>query len=162
MKGTIAVATVFAASLATAAEITSLRAAQMWPWSTDVRIRYALSDVFAPVDLKVSVSNDGKPLDLPEELIRGQLRDITGDGERTLTFDPIAAFGTEVTALADLKVRLELSSAGSGDPDEALYKVFDLNVGSCTDVTRRDLLAGRWGSRRVTSVQEPSFRSKTL
>ena len=145
---------------ADAAEITSLRAEQMWPWSTDIRIRYSLSDVFAPVDLKVSVSNDGKPLDLPEELVRGQLRDITGDGERTLTFDPIAAFGTEVTALADLKVRLELSSAGSGDPDEALYKVFDLNDGSCTDVTRRDLLAGRWGSFETDyAAVAPGFSS---
>ena len=41
------------------------------------------------MDVKVSVSNDGKPLDLKEDLIRGQLKDITGDGERTLTFDPL-------------------------------------------------------------------------
>ena len=73
--------------------------------------------------------------------------------------DPAKAFGTARAALTDLQIRIELSDS-AGNIDEALYRIYDLNDGSCTDVTRRDLLNGRWGAIETDyKAIDPSFET---
>ena len=134
----------FAVFGAQAVTVKSVTANQDWPWSTDIKVKYVLSDVSDPVDLTVTAMNGATALPVPAKAIKGDLYGIVSD-KGTLTIDPVAAFGTAQAALADL--RIEVSAAASpANINEALYKIFDLATGDCTDVTRKDLLNGKWGS----------------
>ena len=59
MKRTISIFAVLliAANAVSAARVESVAASQQWPWSTDIKVKYTLSDVTSPVDLKVSALN---------------------------------------------------------------------------------------------------------
>ena len=60
-----------------AATVESVAASQQWPWSIDIKVKYTLSDVTSPVDLKVSAINEGKSLAVPRNAISGDLYGIT-------------------------------------------------------------------------------------
>lgn len=121
---------------------------QQWPWSTDVKVEYSLSGVGAahPVDISVRAFNDG--VELPSAnlnaAITGDRYGIT-DAVGSLTIDPVKAFGTSQVALGSFTVQLSLS-ASSANIGEVLYKIYDLTSGGYTDVTRADLLNGKYGS----------------
>ena len=141
-----------------AATVESVAASQQWPWSIDIKVKYTLSDVTSPVDLKVSAINEGKSLAVPRNAISGDLYGITSQSG-SFTIDPAKAFGTARAALTDLQIRIELSDS-AGNIDEALYRIYDLNDGSCTDVTRRDLLNGRWGAVETDyKAIDPAFET---
>ena len=124
---------------------------QQWPWSTDIKVEYRISGAESPVSLGVEAWNGGVPLDSAKlhEAISGTLYGITGDVVGEFTIDPVKAFGDSgYVALANFKVRLTVAE----DPraDEVLYKIYDLTATSgtfpCTDVTRADLLNGKYGA----------------
>ena len=124
---------------------------QQWPWSTDIKVEYRISGAESPVSLGVDAWNGGVPLDSAKlhEAISGTLYGITGDVVGEFTIDPVKAFGDSgYVALANFKVRLTVAE----DPraDEVLYKIYDLTATSgtfpCTDVTRADLLNGKYGT----------------
>jgi len=124
---------------------------QQWPWSTDVKVEYRISGATNAVSIGVEAFNGGVPLD-GEKLasaISGTLYGITGDVVGEFTIDPVKAFGdTGYVALANFKVKLTLrDDPGAG---EVLYKIYDLDheTGTfpCTDVTRADLLNGKYGT----------------
>ena len=159
-KNTISVFTALAisAGAVSAATVESVAASQQWPWSIDIKVKYTLSDVTSPVDLKVSAINEGKTLAVPRNAISGDLYGITSQSG-SFTIDPAKAFGTARAALTDLQIRIELSDS-AGNLDEALYRIYDLNDGSCTDVTRRDLLNGRWGAVETDyKAIDPAFET---
>ena len=160
MKRTISIFSVLliAANAVSAATVESVAASQQWPWSIDIKVKYTLSDVTSPVDLKVSAINEGKTLAVPRNAISGDLYGITSQSG-SFTIDPAKAFGTARAALTDLQIRIELSDS-AGNIDEALYRIYDLNDGSCTDVTRRDLLNGRWGAIETDyKAIDPAFET---
>lgn len=136
---------------AQAAVIEQVIVRQQWPWSTDVKVEYKLSGVTAPVDIRVAAYNGGVPLD-PSRLnaaITGELYGIATDGIGEFIIDPVTAFGTSQVALANFKVKLSVSDSPAS-MNEVLYKIFDLSTESgtfpCTDVTRADILNGKYGS----------------
>lgn len=127
-----------------AAAIEQVIVRQQWPWSTDVKVEYKLSGVTSRVDLAVRAYNGATELPLPETAIRGDRYGLDEDGIGELTIDPVAAFGTGKTALANFKVKLSLTQSAS-NVTEVLYKIFCLTNGVVTDVTRAELLNGRYG-----------------
>ena len=128
-----------------AAVIEQVIVRQQWPWSTDIKVEYKLKDVTAPVDLTVEAYNGSEKLPLPGEAVTGDRYGIAEDGVGTLVIDPVAAFGTGKIALANFKVKLTVTDSPE-NMNEAVYKIFCLTDGTCEDVTRKDLLNGKWGS----------------
>ena len=118
---------------------------QQWPWSTDIKVEYKLAEVTAPVDISVKAYNGNVELPLPGEAITGDLYGISESGIGQFVIDPVKAFGNEKVAIADFRVELEVTDSPA-NMLEALYKIYDLEGGGCTDVTRADLLNGKYGT----------------
>ena len=153
-KVMVAVLAAFAAAAfglsAHAATINQVIVRQQWPWSTDVKVEYQLEGVDAshPVDLAVTAYNGDTPLSTANlaSAIKGDIYGITEEfGE--FYIDPIAAFGSERIAMTKFKVKLAVSESAS-NIGEVLYKIFCLTNSSeaVVNVTRRDLLNGKYGS----------------
>ncbi len=166
MKATAVLAAILASvsiGAARAAEVEQVIVRQQWPWSTDVKVEYRLSGVSAaaPVDIGVEVLNGETPMQSPNlaAAIKGDRYGITKSiGE--LTIDPVKAFGTNNVAIDSFRVRLSLSPSPD-NLDEALYKIFELSSGACTDVTRKDLLNGKWGTYETDySRIDPNFTTE--
>jgi len=156
-KSVFSIAFLSAALAANAAVVESVTARQQWPWSADIKVGYVLSCVDAAVDLHVSAENGATTVEIPASAIKGDVFGIAKAGAGTLTIDPVKAFGAEQVALADLKIKISVTDS-TYDPDEALYKIFDLTSGMCENVTRRDLLNGKWGAVETSyRAIDPSF-----
>ena len=146
MKKTIVLAGLFAAASLHAAVIEQVIVRQQWPWSTDVKVEYKLADVTSAVDISVKAFNGGTELPLPADAVTGDLYGITESGIGQFVIDPVKAFGNQKVAIADFRVELELS-ASPADINEVIYKVFCLtNNNDCVDITRKDILNGKYGS----------------
>lgn len=148
-----------------AAVIDQVLVRQQWPWSTDVKIEYRISglDGSAPVDIVVTAYNGDVPLDsskLPESL-SGDIHGIAENGVGTILLDPIRAFGTDKTALADFNVELSVKDSAE-NVGEVLYKVVDLNTGAVSDIRRRDFLNGKCGAYETDFARIGSGFSTTL
>ena len=131
-----------------AATINQVIVRQQWPWSTDVKVEYQLEGVDAshPVDLAVTAYNGDTPLSTANlaSSITGDLYGITEEfGE--FYIDPIAAFGSERIAMTKFKVKLAISDSAA-NINEVIYKVFCLTNATCTDITKREILNGKYGS----------------
>ena len=131
-----------------AATINQVIVRQQWPWSKDVKVEYSLTGVDAshPVDLTVTAYNGDTSLTIanPTKSIKGDLYGITEEfGE--FYIDPVAAFGSERIAMTKFKVKIAVSDSAA-NVNEVLYKIYDLEGGGYTDVTRADLLNGKYGS----------------
>ena len=132
------------ASSLSAAKLEQVILRQQWPWSTDVKIEYRLSGVTAPVDIAVKAYNGDVELDQSKvaSALIGDWYGISEDGVGTIVLDPVKAFGTEKVALANFKVKLSLSDSAE-NINEVIYKIFDLETGTCTDVRRADFFDGK-------------------
>lgn len=135
------------ASAVQAATVDSVIVRQMWPWSTDIRVEYTLSGVTTPVDVSVAAYNGSTPLDSSNlaSAITGEHYAISSGGVHALTIDPVAAFGSSTISIPDFKVRLSVADTTS-DMTNVLYKIFDLEGGTVTDVTKAALLNGEYGA----------------
>ena len=153
-----------AALAAQAAVVDSVTASQSWPWSTDIKVKYVLSHVTEPTDLTVTAMTGGAALAVPFGAVKGDLHGITSDDEGgtvegEFTIDPVAAFGAEQVALTDLKIKVSATSSPA-NINEALYRIYDLVDGSCTDGTRKELLNGKWGAVETSySAIDPNFKT---
>ncbi len=152
--GTIIKAVVIAGAIsifdfiAHGATITQVIVRQQWPWTTDVKVEYQLEGVDAshPVDIAVTAYNGDTPLPTANlaSSITGDLYGITEEfGE--FYIDPIAAFGSERIAMTKFKVKLAISDSAA-NINEVIYKVFCLTNATCTDITKREILNGKYGS----------------
>ena len=153
----------FAAFAAIAADISDVIVRQQWPWSTDIKVEFKLTNVTSPVTVNVEASDGDTPLDTTnlKNAIMGDLWGISQSGVYTFKIDPKIAFGEERNAVGDFKVRLSLTDAT--DADEILYRIVDLKTNNTwTDVTRKELMNGKYG-KVATSFSEidPDF-STTL
>ena len=120
---------------------------QQWPWSTDVYVEYSITGVTAPVDITISAFNGSTALDSAavSAASSGAIHGISADGVYSFTIDPVAAFGTGNIAMTSFRVALG-TTPSPAYMDEVLYKIFDLDDGSCENVTRAQLLNGEKGS----------------
>jgi formylglycine-generating enzyme required for sulfatase activity len=129
-----------------------------------VKVEYKLSGVTTPVDITVKAYNGD--VELPSAdlaaAMTGDRYGISEDGVGTIMIDPLRAFGTSKTAIANFRVELSLAESAA-DIDEKLYKIVDLEPDAngkyaVTDVTRKDFYNGKYGSY-VTSYSDidPEF-----
>lgn len=120
---------------------------QQWPWSTDVRVEYRVTDVTDPVDISVAAYDGDTPLDASRlaSSMKGDLFGIAKAGYYSFTIDPVAAFGTGEIAVMNFNVRLSTTTSAANMTD-ILYKVVDLDSGSVTDITRADFYGGKYGA----------------
>ena len=142
----------FAANASHAAAIEQVIVRQQWPWSTDIKVEYKISEVDAehPVNIGVTAYNGSVELDATrlESSMRGSRYGICESGVGEFFIDPVKAFGTEKVALANFKVKLTLSDSDQ-NASEVIYKIFDLTAETgtfpCRDVTRADIKNGLYG-----------------
>ena len=141
-----------------AATVDSVSFTQNWPWSTDIKITYSLSGVTAPVDVTVEAVDGDTPLSFAtHNALKGEICGVTGNGAHAITLDPKKAFGESRKAFSDFKVRVTASDSPA-NADEVLYKIFEIQTGSCTDVTRKDLRNGKYGDYETDySKIDPNF-----
>ena len=153
----LVVATMVAASLA-AATVDSVSFTQDWPWSTDIKITYELSGVTAPVDITVEAFDGNTAIPIAtHNALRGDICGVANNGSHVIILDPARAFGKSRKAYSAFKVRVTASDSPAS-ADEVLYKIFEIKTGSCTDVTRKDLVNGKYGDYETDySKIDPNF-----
>ena len=119
---------------------------QQWPWSTDVRIDYVLTGAESPVDIDLEFRDGSSSLSVAQgsAAVQGDVYYVE-NGVHTITVDPIAAFGTSKPSFGDFKVKLTTKATTVPD-NKVLYKIVDLVASNVTDVTRGDLLLGKYGT----------------
>ena len=117
---------------------------QLWPWSQNVKVEYTLSGTEGGTyDIAVTAAENGVAIDaakLSSALCGGEgFHGITGDGIHTFTLDPSKLVANGATAIGNFTVSITV--AGPGDPlgYRVEYRVFDLETGDVTDLTRRDI-----------------------
>ena len=139
------VTVVFAAATANATpSVGQILVHQLWPWSQNVKVEYTLSGTEGGTyDIAVTAAENGVAIDaakLSSALCGGEgFHSITGDGIHTFTLDPSKLVSNGATALGNFTVSVTV--AGTGDPlgYRVEYRVFDLESGDVTDLTRRDI-----------------------
>ena len=157
---TFSISTIVAAAALSisAATVDSVSFTQDWPWSTDIKITYVLSGVTAPVDVAVEAFDGEVTLPIAtHNALKGDICGVTGNGAHTVTLDPKKAFGASRKAFSGFKVRVTASDSPA-NVDEVLYKIFEIRTGACTDVTRKDLVNGKYGDYETDySKIDPNF-----
>ena len=140
-------AALFAAASLHAASIDQVIVRQQWPWSTAVKVEYKLSGVTTPVDISVKAYDGDEELDGSNlaSAITGDTYGIAKSGIGEFFIDPVKAFGKSSVALADFRVELEVSESAA-NINEVIYKVFCLTNATCTDITKKEILNGKYGS----------------
>lgn len=117
---------------------------QLWPWSQNVKVEYTLSGTDGGAyDVDVSCYEAG--VEIAASKVRSALcggegfHGVKGDGIHTFTLDPSQLVAEDATALGNFTVSITV--AGPGDPlaSRLEYRVFDLETGEVTDLTRGDI-----------------------
>lgn len=133
-------------SSAFAADISDVLVRQQWPWSTDIKVEFKLSDVTTPVKVNVEAFDGETPLDSEnlKAAITGDLYGIDKGGVYSFLINPAIAFGAARNAISDFNVRLTITEAPGAD--DILYKIVDLDAPyTVTDVRRKDFYNGKYG-----------------
>ena len=141
MKTAVRIAALFAAVSVQAATVDQVIVRQQWPWSETVKVEYVLSDVSDPVNVSVSATADGVAVDSANlaASLRGEVYGVAGNGAHTLEIDPAVALGASKATVRRFQVRLTTTAAPANLTQE-LYRIFDLNDGSCESVSRADIM----------------------
>ena len=140
-----------------AADIGQVIVRQQWPWSTDVKVEYTLSNVTEPVDVKVRVFNGEMEADAAkvEAAVSGSRYALTDGNTYALTINPAGLFDTSAYALSDFKVKLSAVKAEAST--EVLYKIVNLEAPyDVEDVTWGRLMNGSLGdvAMKFTDLDE--------
>ncbi|MBO5751549.1 MAG: formylglycine-generating enzyme family protein [Kiritimatiellae bacterium] len=148
MRTLILCALAFNTLASVAATVDEVIVRQQWPWSTDVKVEYQISGIEAPVDIKVKVFDAGNELAEGDvyEAISGKLYGISSDCAGSFTIDPAKLFGEAKVFSSPFSVSLSLEPSAD-NLDETLYRIYNLESPyDVTNVTRKALLNGEWGS----------------
>lgn len=147
----------FCSCAGVSADIDSVLVRQQWPWSTDVKVEYRLSNVTVPVNIKVECFNNGKPLTVEniDKAITGKTYSLSkaDEGIGFFYIDPVKAFGKSQVSLANFTVKLMLSESNAID-SEPIYRIIDLETKQVTDLSRADFYNDRG---RKYGAYETSF-----
>ena len=142
------------AATAGAADISDVIVRQQWPWSTDIKVEFKLTNVTGPVTVNVEAFDGATPLDSSnlKSAITGDLYGIDQGGVFSFMIDPAKAFGNTRVAIPDFRVRL--SVADEPNANDIIYKIVDLDPPyASVDVRRKDFYNGKYG-KFVTSYQD--------
>lgn len=138
-----------AAALTASADIavSNVKITQDWPWSNKVTVTYNLEGVseFSPGEVVVKAYGNGNEIPMQASGLKGDIYNLKEDGLKTITIDPVRAFGKGVELIPSFKVSITARSVTEASTD-VIYKIFDLNEKTVTDVTRGDLLNGKYGT----------------
>ncbi len=148
MKSLMFSAVAFLAAIGAFADATVERVLirQQWPWDDKVAIDFVLTNVTAMTQVDCAVYLGGTRVELPDGAFSGDVYELTRDGAYRIMFDPSYIPGFPANGG---KVRFDLTPSVMSDDSryrEVLYKIFDLENATVTDVTRGALLNGRYGS----------------
>lgn len=138
---------VFAPAVAVAdAAIDRVLVRQQWPWNEKVAIDFVLTNVTSATQIDMAVYRGATPLAVPSGAFSGDIYNLTEDGAYRIMFDP--SYLADRPAKGEtLRFELTPSVIPSDSPlFEVIYKIFDLENKTVTDVTRGALLNGRYGS----------------
>ena len=155
MKKVLAIIAVFAAASVYAVDVDNVIVRQQWPWSTDVKVEYRLSNVGSqPVGVSVKVFNGDTELVSPdlEAACSGDLYGMTEGGVYSFTIDPVKAFGNSRIAFSDFKVRL--TAVETPGMNDVLYRIVDLTNGEYEDLTRADFYNNKGYGSFVTNYSD--------
>ena len=139
---TVAIFAVAAVASTNAATVDQVIVRQQWPWSETIKVEYMLSGVSAPVNVSVEATADGQPVDAAklQASLSGDVYGVSKNGACALEIDPAVALGASRASVRRFQVRLTTSAAPAILTQE-LYRIFDLNDGSCESVTRADIMS---------------------
>ena len=124
-----------------AATIDQVIVRQQWPWNETVKVEYMLTDAAAPVNVSVTATADGVAVDSASlaAALSGDVLGVAKNGAHTIEIDPAVALGAARTTVRQFEVQLSVSPAPAILTQE-LYRIFDLNDGSCESVSRADIM----------------------
>ena len=129
-----------------AAEVDRVLVRQQWPWSEKVAIDFVLTNVTSATEIQCVVSRGAAAVEVPEIAFTGDICELDKDGTYRIMFDPSylsdrpAKGETLSFSLTPVEMTVESRLR------EVFYKIFDLENKTVTDVTRGDLLSGKYGS----------------
>ena len=137
-----------------AADVSDVIVRQQWPWSTDIKVEYKLTNMTGPVTVNVEAFDGNTPLDSSnlKAAIVGDLWGVSERGAHSFIIKPAVAFGAARDSIGDFKVRLSVTDQPNAN--DIIYKIVDLDEPyTVTDVRRKDFYNGKYGEY-VTSYQE--------
>ncbi|MBQ6248136.1 MAG: SUMF1/EgtB/PvdO family nonheme iron enzyme, partial [Kiritimatiellae bacterium] len=129
-----------------AADVSDVIVRQQWPWSTDIKVEYKLTNMTGPVTVNVEAFDGNTPLDSSnlKAAIVGDLWGVSESGAHSFIIKPAVAFGAARDSIGDFKVRLSLTEEPTAN--DILYKIVDLKSPyTVTDVRRKDFYNGKYG-----------------
>ena len=150
-------------STAFAADVSDVIVRQQWPWSTDIKVEYKLTNMTGPVTVNVEAFDGNTPLDSSnlKAAIVGDLWGVSESGAHSFIIKPAVAFGAARDSIGDFKVRLSLTDEPTAS--DIIYKIMDLKQNNTwTDVTRSDLMNGKYGKIATSFSQIDSTFSTSL
>ena len=119
---------------------------QQWPWDEKVAIDFVLTNVTSVTEIGCAVYRGEAQVSVPTTAFTGDIYELTEDGTYRITFDP-SCLNDRPAKGETLRFVLTPSAMAEDSPyREVLYKIFDLENRSVTDVTRGALLSGKYGS----------------
>jgi hypothetical protein len=127
-------------------EATNVKIRQDWPWSNKLVVTYELSGVSAetPGEVVVKAFRNGEEIPMQGAGMTGDVYNLTEDGEKRIEIDPVRTFG-KIGGVPNFKVTVT-AQAATEKSSEIVYKIFDIPSKTVTDVTRGDLLNGKYGT----------------
>lgn len=161
MKQLITPAVLFLSLAACAADVGRVIVRQQWPWSTDIKVEFELSNVTDPVDISLKAYNGAVPYDqaVVDAATSGSRFALSKGGVYTVTLDPSVLFASGTKTVPDFKVMVTATAAEK--TAEVLYKIVNLESPyDVTDVTRGALLNGEYGAIETKySDLDPAFKN---
>ena len=147
MRQSLLVLSLVAYSLAVRAEVSADRvmARQNWPWTSEVRVSYVLTGATGPVDVNPTFYDGEIALVWSGEGVSGDVYGVTGNHDHVFTVDLRRAFPSMPSSYRKFRVVLT-PSAPSAKSAEVLYKAFRFADNTWTDITRGELLNGKYGA----------------
>ena len=130
-----------------AASVDRILVRQQWPWNEKVNIDFVLTGVTEKMEIDCAVYRGATRLDVPIAAFSGEVCNLSKDGVYRIMFDPSYLAERPAGGKEELRFVLTPSEmAADSRWGEVLYKIFDLEDKTVTDVTRADLLNGIYGS----------------
>lgn len=137
-------AVAFSASAFAVASAERVIARQNWPWTPDVRVSYVLAGAVGPVDVNPVFYDGDVELVWSGEGLTGDVYGVSGNHDHSFTIDVRKAFPSMPSLCRKFRVVLN-PSAPSAKSSEILYKAFRFSDNTWVDITRGDLLNGKYG-----------------
>ena len=140
------IAAVASAGALADASIARLLVRQQWPWDEKVALDFVLTNVTSATEIDCAVYRGDTRVNVSAAAFSGDLCELTEEGTYRIMFDP--SYLSDRPAKGE-RLRFVLTPSAMTDESpnrEVLYKIFDLESHTVTDVTRGALLSGQYGS----------------